>query len=88
MLTRNVWFELKAASLGVLKRPVVIVGFLAAVMGPILFLTASGRGANGLPWYVWMIAPLLLLSVMSAGFLMFALKRRSAGDISISPKNR
>jgi hypothetical protein len=88
MLTRNVWFELKAACRGVLKRPVVLVGFLAAVTGPTAFLAASGRGANGLPWYVWMVAPLLLLSVMSAGFLMFALKRRSGGDISISPKNR
>jgi hypothetical protein len=88
MLTRNVWFELKAASLGVLKRPVVIVGFLAAVIGPTVFLTASGRGANGLPWYVWTVAPLLLLSVVSAGFLMYAVKRRTSGDISISPKNR
>ena len=88
MLTRNVWFELKAACLGALRRPVVVVAFLAAVIGPTVFLTASGRGANGLPWYVWMLAPLLLLSVISAGFLMFALKRRSTGDISISPKNR
>ena len=86
MLTRNTLLELKGASAGVFKRPAAMIGFILGVVGPSLLLATGGRGPNGLPWYIWTIVPLLLLSVMGAGFFMFNRKDRSV-DMSISPKN-
>jgi hypothetical protein len=87
MLSRNVLFELRGASAAAFKRPVAIIGFIVAVAGPWLLLTTGGRDPNRLPWYIWTIVPLLLLSVIGGGFFLFNRKDHS-GDMSISPKNR
>ena len=75
-------------STGWLVRAVALFGILAAVAVPFLMLTAGGREANNLPWYVWMIVPLFLLAVLVAGFMRFRHESHEAADISIRPKPR
>jgi hypothetical protein len=87
MLVRNVLLDVKGASAEAFKRPVAIMGFIVAVLGPCLLLAAGGRAPNSLPWYVWTIVPLLLLSVIGGGFFMFN-RNDHSGEMSIRPKNR
>lgn len=75
-------------STGLLVRIAALVGIIAAVAVPFLMLTAGGREANNLPWYVWVIVPLFLLAVLGAGFLRFRRVSHEAEDISIRPKPR
>ena len=86
MSSREILLALRGASADAVKRPVAIVGFVAGVVGPCLLLATGGRDPNGLPWYVWTIVPLLLLSVVGGGILLFNRKNHS-GDMSISPEN-
>jgi type IV secretory pathway VirB2 component (pilin) len=88
MSTQDVLLKLRSASTGSLTRTAALIGIVAAVAGPFLMLTVGGREANNLPWYIWMIVPLLLLVVVSAGFLAFKRESHDAEDISIRPKNR
>lgn len=89
MNIRNVLLNLKADSDGGLTRPAPIFWFVAvALVAPFLLLTVSGRESNNLPWYFWTIILLLLVTVISAGFLMFTRESRKAEDISISPDRR
>ena len=71
-----------------LIRAAALIGIIAAVAVPFLMLTIGGREANNLPWYVWVIVPLFLLTVLAAGFLMFRHESHEAEDISIRPKSR
>ena len=71
-----------------LIRMAMLVGIIAAIAGPFLMLLIGGREANNLPWYVWVIVPLLLLVVMMTGFMMFKRESHEAADISIRPKPR
>ena len=75
-------------STNTLVRTAALAGIVAAVAGPFLMLTIGGREANKLPWFVWVVIPLLLLLVLGAGFLMFRHKSHEAEDISIRPKAR
>jgi hypothetical protein len=88
MSIQNVVVRLKSASTNSFTRTAALIGIIAAVAGPFLMLTIGGREANNLPWYVWVIVPLLLLLVLAAGFLMFARGSHDAEDVSIRPKNR
>jgi hypothetical protein len=81
-------FNLKSAFANSFTRTAALIGIVAAVAGPFLMLTIGGRDANNLPWYIWMIVPLLLLVVVGAGFLAFKRESHDAEDISIRPKNR
>lgn len=86
MNTRNVLLNLKAASAGGFTRPGPTFWFVAlALVAPVLLLTVGGRESNNLPWFFWMIALLLLLMVISLGFLMFTRESKKAENISISP---
>lgn len=88
MSTQDVIQKLKLASTGSLTRTAALIGIVAAVAGPFLMLTVGGRDANNLPWYIWVIVPLLLLVVVGAGFLAFKRESHDADDISIRPKQR
>lgn len=88
MSTQDVILKLKSASTGSLARTAALVGIIAAVAGPFLMLTVGGRDASNLPWYVWILVPLLLLVVVGAGFLAFKRESHDADDISIRPKQR
>jgi len=87
VLTRDVLLQLRGASAQAFRHRGAIIGFIVGVVGPCLLLATGGRDPNRVPWYVWITVPLLLLSVMSIGFLMFNRRDRSK-DMSINPRNR
>jgi hypothetical protein len=89
MYIQDVVLRLKAAFDGAFARPKPLLWFIAgALAGPFMLLTAGGREANNLPWYVWTTVPVLLLMVVSVGFFRFARASRVAECISISPDRR
>jgi hypothetical protein len=85
MSIQDVALKLKSASA---TRTAALVGIVAAVAGPFLMLTIGGREANNMPWYIWIIVPVFLLTVVGGGFLMFRRESHDAEDMSIRPKNR
>jgi hypothetical protein len=89
MKIQNVLLSMKTASAGGLGRPVSFFWFIAvALAAPFLLLTIGGSLANNLPWYFWAAILLLLLAVISIGFLRFTHPSRAAEDISIRPDRR
>ena len=89
MFNQDVLLNLKADSAGAFARPFPLFWFVAtAVVGPFVLLTIGGREANNLPWPFWAIVPLLLLVVISVGFLRFMRESHEAEANSISPKHR
>jgi ABC-type uncharacterized transport system permease subunit len=89
MYIQDVLLKLKAASDGAFARPKPLLWFIAAAMvGPFMLLTIGGRESNNLPWYVWTMMPVLLLTVISVGFLRFTRQSRAAECVSISPDRR
>jgi type IV secretory pathway VirB2 component (pilin) len=88
MSIQDVVLKIKTTSTGSWTRTVALIGIIFAVAGPFLLLTIGGREANNLPWYIWVIAPLVLLTVIAAGFAMFNRTSTEAEDISIRPKPR
>ena len=75
-------------STSLLSRAVALGGIIAIVAVPFIMLTAGGREANNLPWYVWAVVPLLLVIVLASGFAMFRRESHEAEDISIRPRSR
>ena len=88
MSIQDMVLRLKVVSSNSYTRAAALVGLIVAVMGPFLLLTMGGRTSNNLPWYVWVIIPVLLMAVIAVGFLMFKRDSHDAEDISISPRNR
>lgn len=89
MYIQDVALRLKRASAGAFARPKPLFWFVAAALaGPFLLLTAGGREANNLPWYVWAMMPVLLLTVTGAGFFRFMRESRAAECISIRADRR
>jgi hypothetical protein len=88
MSIQTVITKLKRSSSISFTRSAALIGIILAVAGPFLMLTIGGRDANNLPWYIWVIIPMLLISVIALGFLMFRRESNEAQDISISPKRR
>ena len=88
MILQNVFrkFQSTFGSLGV--RLLAIAGILLALAGPFLLLTDGGRELSGMPWYLWVILPLMLLIVIAAGVVMSRQVSHHAEDISISPDHR
>jgi len=84
MQTKRILLTLKAASAGAFERPASLFKFVAvALVGPFILLTIGGSQSSNLPWSFWATMLLILVAVISAGFLRFA--RESHEDISISP---
>jgi peptidoglycan/LPS O-acetylase OafA/YrhL len=75
-------------STGSLVRTAALIGIIAVVAVPFVMLAAGGREANNLPWYIWIIVPLILVGVLAAGFARFRRHSHEAEDISIRPKSR
>jgi hypothetical protein len=88
MSVQDVMLQFKAASTNSLARAAAFVAVVVAVAGPYLMLTAGGRDASDLPWYIWIIGPVFLTVVVLGGFLMFNRKPLDAEAISISPERR
>ena len=88
MRLQNVFkkFHSTSGSLGV--RLLALVGVLLALAGPFLLVTDGGRELSGMPWYLWVILPLMLLLVIAAGVVMSRQDSHHAEDISISPDHR
>jgi hypothetical protein len=88
MIGQNAIRKLQPASGRFGVRLLALVGVLAALAGPFLLLTDGGRELSGMPWYLWIILPLLLLLVIAAGVVMSRQVSHHAEDISISPDHR
>ncbi len=86
MQTHRILLKLRASSAGAFYRPAAMLRFVtAALIGPFILLTIGGSQSNNLPWYFWTTILLMLLLVMSVGFLRFTREYRESDDISISP---
>lgn len=86
MNIKNLLLNLKADSDDGFTRPIPIFWFVTiALVAPFFLLTTGGKESNNLPWYFWSILLMLMLTVISAGFLRFTRESRKAVDISISP---
>lgn len=88
MFSEDTWFQLKTASAGALRRPGVLIGFIAAFLGPLVLFVVGGRHPSNVPWYFWAVVVGLLVMVVVGGFLMFSRDRDVGKEISISPTNR
>ena len=87
MHIQDVLLKLKAT--GAFARPASLISFVAAaVVTPFALLTVGGSESNNLPWYFWTIVSLLVLVVISVGYLRFTREFNEAKDISIRPDNR
>ena len=78
----------KASSLRHYSGVAAFIGALIVLAGPFLLLTNGGRELTSLPWYLWVILPLILFLVLLAGALVFRHDSRHADDISISPDHK
>ena len=86
MQTNRILLKLRSSSDGAFYRPAAMLRFVAAALiGPFVLLTIGGSQSNNLPWYFWTTIFLILLLVMSVGFLKFTRAHRESDDISISP---
>jgi hypothetical protein len=90
MNIQSIALRLKSISSVSFNSRAALVGIIVAVVGPFLLvmLTFDQGKSSSLPWYIWIIMPLALITVIMAGFLMFKRKAVDTDDISISPKNR
>jgi hypothetical protein len=88
MSIQNVVGKFKSVATSSFTRAATLTGIILAVIGPFILFTTGGREANNLPWYIWIIISLLLMTVVGAGFLAFNRKHNDADDISISPDRK
>jgi hypothetical protein len=88
MSNQNIAGKLKSVATGSFARSATLTGIILAVIGPFVLFTMGGREANRLPWYIWLIISMLLLTVVGAGFLAFKRQSHDAEDISISPDRK
>ena len=89
MQIQSVLLNLKATSAGGFARPAPLFWFVTgALIGPFALLTLGGRQSSNLPWYFWAAIPLLLLGVITVGFIRFAHESHEPKNISISPDRR
>jgi hypothetical protein len=91
MYIQNILGRLKfiaTSSFSSFTRSAALIGITLAVIGPFVLFTMGGREANRLPWYVWLIISMLLLTVVGVGFLAFKRQSHDAEDISISPDRK
>jgi hypothetical protein len=86
MSVQTIATKLKGLSANSFTRTAAVIGILAAVGGPAAMLAFGGSQASNVPWYIWLVVALVLLSVISAGFFMFRVNRDDL-DISINPRN-
>jgi len=87
MFIQGISLKLRELSTNSFGRTAAIVGILAAVGGPAAMLAFGGSQASNVPWYVWIVAAVLLVAVVWKGYHMFAAGHDDE-DISIRPKNR
>lgn len=76
--------KLKTASS---TRTAAIIGIIAAIGGPIALIAFGGSEASKVPWFIWVLASLVLLLVIGMGYYLFT-RTHDAKDISISPNPR
>lgn len=69
------------------SRSAVIIGILAAIGGPFAIIAFGGSEASKVPWFIWVIASLVLLVVIGAGYYL-STRTHDGKDISIRPASR
>jgi hypothetical protein len=82
MSIEDVAFKLKTASS---TRTAAVIGIIAAVVGPFAMITFGGSETSNLPWYVWVLVPLVLMLVIGTGYFLFT-RTHDSKDISIRPR--
>lgn len=88
MSIHHIIVKLKSIASRSFTRSATLTGIMLAVMGPFFLFTTGGREANNIPWYIWIIISLLLLTVVGVGFLAFKRESHDAEEISISPDRK
>jgi drug/metabolite transporter (DMT)-like permease len=68
-------------------RTAAIVGIIAAIALPIAMIAFGGGEASRVPWFIWVIVSLVLLSVIGTGYYLFT-RTHDGKDISIRPSSR
>ncbi len=66
-----------------IERLLAVLGVIGAIGGPVVLLVAGGLG---LPWYLLILGPVILLACVGLGYWMFARESHRAEDISIRPE--
>jgi hypothetical protein len=87
MSIQGISLKLRELSTNSFGRTAAIVGILAAVGGPVAMLAFGRSQASNVPWYVWIVAAVLLVAVVWQGYHKFAAGHDDT-DISIRPNNR
>jgi amino acid transporter len=68
-------------------RTATIIGIVAVIGVPFAMIAFGGTEASKVPWFIWVIAALLLLLVVLAGYYLFT-RTHDGKDISIRPASR
>ncbi len=84
MSIRNAFFRLNQTS-GLFGRWLSLGYFLGIIIGPVGFLIISLTEDHRIPWYVVLLAFLLLLSSIGFGISRFRQGDIEADDLSIRP---
>ena len=87
MSIKNEVLKLRLISTGAFTNPSSAIKLIAVIIAPVILLYISMRGQNNVPWYLLVIAVLIFILILAAGFLMFTRENRAA-EISISPRGR
>jgi MFS family permease len=71
-------------------RLAMLIGLLGAIVGPFVLFAIGGDSSDeasqqGLPWYFLVIVILLVLVIISLGFLMFMRESHHGQDLSLHP---
>jgi drug/metabolite transporter (DMT)-like permease len=68
-------------------RTATIIGIVAVIGVPFAMIAFGGTEASKVPWFIWVIAALVLLLVIMSGYYLFT-RTHDGKDISIRPASR
>ncbi|HXU34798.1 MAG TPA: hypothetical protein VN937_00260 [Blastocatellia bacterium] len=68
-------------------RTAAIIGIVALIGVPFAMIAFGGSEASKVPWFIWVLAALVVLLVIGAGYFLFT-RTHDGKDISIRPNSR
>lgn len=68
-------------------RTAAIIGIVALIGVPFAMIAFGGTEASKVPWFIWVLAALVVLLVIGAGYFLFT-RTHDGKDISIRPNSR
>lgn len=69
------------------SRTAAIIGIIALIGVPFAMIAFGGSEASKVPWFIWVLALLVVLMVIGAGYYLFT-RTHDGKDISIRPNSR